>query len=241
MTVLDIITKAFNLSNIYQSGQTIPPDEENDAFNTLKSVVAMLNNEQFSLYCITPETFNIIANQNSYTIGPSGNFNTTRPVRIETAYVRLPGAVPVPVDYPLTQMTYREYEETILKTYGIPYPTKFWYNPTYPLGIFYLYPSPSQNLELHITRWMQFTTFTSITETVQLPPGYDLALVYMLIKYHMSIQYGMDEGKVSRIVAEGERILNNLKTVNNNPEVLNIDPRLLRNTGVLGFNIYRGF
>jgi len=72
-------------------------------------------------------------------------------------------------------------DETILNRPGrsrqAALPLELWYQATYPLGLLWLWPVPNAAATLEMFVWTQLPGFSQITDTFDLPPGYELAIV----------------------------------------------------------------
>ena len=110
----------------------------------------------------------------SYTIGPGGTFNTTRPISITSAFIRDTGNI----DYPVDLINEASYDNIRLKGSGNTYPSMLFYDQAFVAGLatIRLYPVPSSGLTLHISSLRQLTQFATIGEAVVLPPGYQRAI-----------------------------------------------------------------
>jgi len=129
----------------------------------------------------------------SYTIGPGGNFNTPRPDRLEDGcFLRQVAQSGIEqIDYPLQLLSsHEDYNRIRLKTMGT-WPSIMFYDSNWPTGTIYAWPVPQANLyELHILVKNQLTQFTSLTQTINLPPEYEVALSYNL-QVRLRVAYRM--------------------------------------------------
>lgn len=173
-TVLDIIKSAMRKGGFLAKGETPSSDESVDGMEMLNDLLASLANESILVYSRTTETFSLSGGVGSYTIGASATFNTTRPIRIVSAYVRSGE-----IDYPLSIVNDEQYASIPFKTSsGIP---KFLnYSNAFPQATIRLYPVPSSTYSLILVSEKQITSFTSLSDTVSLPPGWERMLKYNL-------------------------------------------------------------
>ena len=95
-TAATIINRALRLLGAISSGASADTDEMADGLIALNAMIDSWNNERLMIYAIQDESLTLVDGQASYTIGTSGNLNTTRPVSIEGAYVRASS-----LDYPV--------------------------------------------------------------------------------------------------------------------------------------------
>jgi hypothetical protein len=120
----------------------------------------------------------------TYTIGPGGDFNATRPVRIGLSFTRLNGA-----DFALEQWSLDEYNCVPVKDIG-GIPERYVYLNEYPLGQIILYPVPAaaSTLFLNTDRVLAFPL--TLATTLSFPPGYERALRYALA-INLAPEYGV--------------------------------------------------
>ncbi len=137
------------------------------------------------------EVFDLVADQVSYTIGPSGNFNTARPLAIDDANFIFPTtpAVRCPIQI------YDSHQWSLIslqKISGAP-PYALWYNSSYDLpgglGQIYLVGQPPDDYQLELYSWRALKKdFTAVTDVVFFPDGYEEALVTNLAIKAASLQ-----------------------------------------------------
>lgn len=172
-TEATIISRAMRLIGVLSSGDSPTTNESSDAQVALNAMVASWNNERLMCYAIQDESFSLVAAQTSYTIGTGGDFNTTRPVRIEGAYV-----VSSNNTYDVEVITEIQYAAIPDKTTTSTWPDTICYRPTMTnsRGTILVYPVPTAVSTLHLLTRTQLTAFSATTDTVTLPPGWEDAL-----------------------------------------------------------------
>lgn len=181
-TALDIITSAMRKAGILTKTESPSSDEAQDGLEMLNDLLASNANDGLFVYARTLESFPLSGGVADYTIGTGGTFNTSRPVYIASAYVRI-GTI----DYPLAIIDDVDYADIDIKNLGsIPY----WLNYTYgfPLGTIKLYPVPSAGWTLFLLTEKPMSEFT-LYETVSLPPGWSRYLKNQLA-IELAPEYG---------------------------------------------------
>ena len=178
----DIITRALKKAGVLGVGQTALADDVNDAFLDLNGMLAQFQRKRWLVYHLVDVAF-VSTGAQSYTVGSGGNFNVAwRPDKIEAAFFRqiVPSQTNL-VDYPLTLLQAREdYNQIALKTLG-PFAGYLFYDSAYPLGYAYPWPILAANTyELHLTLKENLGQFSTLTDTVNLPPEYAEALEWNL-------------------------------------------------------------
>jgi hypothetical protein len=144
----------------------------------------------------------------TYTVSKSQAVATTtisayyeRPLTIESAFVRVSttsNGVPIyggGLDYPVAVFSLEEYESIGLKTLNGPWPKGVYYQPSELLGTVYVWPNPAQG-EMHLFASTIFRQFSNLTDTIQLPQGYNMSLRWCLAERLMPMF-----GKVNQIQA----------------------------------------
>ena len=69
---LDLVTRALRAIGAYAPGETIDPDDANDAFDTLNDMLDTWSNSTMMVPYITEIIFNLVNNTYQYTIGQGG-------------------------------------------------------------------------------------------------------------------------------------------------------------------------
>lgn len=172
-TGLDIIKSAMRKIGALTKSEAPDADEAQDALSALNAILASWSNQSNKVYARTTENFSLVAGTNSYSIGPSLTFNTTRPIKIVSAYTR-DGTT----DYSIELINDETYSATIDKTArGRPYYIN--YTPSMPGGVIKLWPSPDKAYSLYIVSEKELSSVT-LAADITFPPGWERALTYAL-------------------------------------------------------------
>lgn len=152
-----------------------------------------------------------------------------RPLRINSAFVRIVTAITGTLDYTVAPITSEEYELIGIKTLSGPWPRAFYYQPSLPMGMINYWPNPSSG-EMHLFCDMQFVRFQSLGETIVLPPGYIMAMRWNLAELLMP-SYGRNDqvldAKVTKFAMQGRAYI---KRTNMQPQQsARFDPVLVSN------------
>ena len=168
-TVAGIIDRSMRLLSLTAPGESPTTQEYADALVSLNAMIDMWRNDGLMVYATQEESLTLTGAAN-YTIGPSGDLNTLRPVAILNAYVR-DGSY----DYPVRIVDALEWASITAKSTGSTIPTVAFFDMTMPTVTVYLYPVPTGNT-LRITTRVVATPFTATSDSVAFPPGYEEAL-----------------------------------------------------------------
>ena len=155
----------------------------------------------------------------TYTVTPSQTASSTtitayyeRPLNIESGFVRVAtqqGGTNIAggyLDYPLSILSLEEYESIGIKQLNGPWAKAIYYQPSELLGTIYVYPNPSQG-ELHLFTQTIFRQFQTLTDTISLPEGYNMALRWCLAERLLPM-YGkinaVQIGMINAYAAQGK-------------------------------------
>lgn len=225
MTVLDIIKRSMRLLSILASKETPDAEAAKDGMSVLNMMIDQWSNEKLMLYVLDSKLFDVIADQSTYIIGPSvtSDWIMPRPLRFEKAFIRFLNGATL-TDYAMEQVPNNRWQEIFQKTIKTNYPYFFRYLQNYPDGQIDIYPVPTQNLTFGFLSWNQLSKFTSLTDNITLPPGYESALSYNLA-IELAPEYGVDVDPVTATKAKETKM--NIMRTNHETLLLTSDIALL--------------
>lgn len=227
-TATTILQRALQAIGNVGTGETPSSDDMDTAFQALNDMLDSWSTDKLYVFETLEENFPLVSGTASYTIGDGGDFDTTRPIKIDKAYVRLSG-----IDYDLEIINGSAYADIPQKTSIVTIPEFLWYNPTLPLGTIKFDPVPQASLTLFIQTSKQLTQFATQATNVTLAPGYAEAIRYSLMPRLAAEGLGeVTQEQITMAQSSVERI----KTNNSRIPVL-------KNEFYTGsrFNIFRGF
>lgn len=229
-TARNIIEGALRLIGAISSGENASASEISDGLTTLNDMLDSWSNENNLLFVKTREVFNLVAGQQTYTIGPGGNFDTTRPIKIIGA-----GLIENNIETPMDVITAFDWSQITQKTFDGSFPSKIYEESGYPFSNVIVWPTPISTLGLAIYSEKQLISFANASDTVQLPPGYNRAL-----KYNLAIEFAPEYGKEppSAVIAGATNSLANIKIKNSKPVISDTGLGTIGRTGP--FNIITG-
>jgi hypothetical protein len=173
-SAFEIITSAMKIAGVLGQNETPIASEADDGLIALNDLLASWGIERTYVYTISHDNFTLIANQQAYTIGPTGDYVAARPNKITNAFVRWNGN-----DFPLVEINSADYS-TIQNKSIYSLPTYYYYEPSFPNGTLTLWSGPDSAYALHYDSWTQLTEFPDLTTQVTFPPGYYRLLRYVL-------------------------------------------------------------
>jgi hypothetical protein len=190
-----IIKKAMQKVGVLVKSEVPDDDEANDALDSLNALIDSWSNNSANITSRVRETFTL-SNNVSYTIGTGQTFNTARPMQLIEAFTTSGS-----IDYPMSIVNQEEYDLIALKDVG-GRPTVITYNSGYPYGTITMFPKPDASYTLTILSEKAITGFATLDTTLNLPNGWERALVYNLA-LEIAPEYGQQpDGSIVKIASE---------------------------------------
>ncbi len=203
-----IINRALRLIGAVASGESPTTQESADALEALNHLLGSWRAERLLVYSAQTEQLAMVPGTGTYTIGPSGDLDTVRPVRVDDAYINVGGR-----DYPLTVVDQGQWNALPDKTLTDAYPEWLLYSPLMPVGVVRLFPVPATASTLNLVTWVVLEELALAT-TLTLPPGYERALTYNLA-IDLAPEFEKEVPKAVQVVANDS--LASIKRANNRP------------------------
>lgn len=159
-----------------------------------------------------------------YMTAPSTTINAyyERPLTIESAFVRvatMQGGSNIAggyLDYPVAILSLEEYEGIGIKSLNGPWAKAVYYQPSELLGTVYVYPNPSQG-QLHLFTQTIFRNFGTLTDEIQFPQGYDMALRWCLAERMMPMYGKTNTTQIAMINGLAAQSKATIKRINMQP------------------------
>lgn len=157
-------------------GSSLDSNEQPYYLSRLNSMMDSWSNERLFMYSLQQTSFPLTTSDGTYSIGPGGDFNMTRPTRIvDPCFIRDTDST----DTPLELIDADTYGRIIDKTMGDVTPCYLFYDYAYSAtstATIKLYPLPDAGLTLFINTLQPLQTFSTVSVNLQLPPGYQRAI-----------------------------------------------------------------
>jgi len=236
----DLVRASMRLIQVSAVDTDLTASELKDGIESLNRMLDSWSVDELMLYQVIRETFPLVPNQNPYSIGIGGDWNTVRPTKIVGAYLTLTNSS-IPVDYPMQVLEFDDYNAIRLKTLSTNFPGYLYYQPSFPVASAYIYPVYAPNAQsgtspgtITITSWKPLPIISDPTAYIELPPGYWEAIVFNLaVRIAEEYQFDMRPTTVQLAVSALKR----LKRINQRTQTLRTDVALM-NTSQLRYNIY---
>lgn len=212
MTVLDLIKLALKQAGVVGVGQSVSSDDTTDSLTLLNAMLGQWAVKRWLVYALQDVPL-VSTGAEVYTYGPGGNFNTPSTDHLEAAYMRLLNATgSQQPDFPLELVTaYEDWTRIRLKSLTT-WPQYVFFDGAYPLANVRFWPIPTAGLyELHLITKTPISSFTGLTQTINLPPQYQEALLYNLgLRLRTAYQLAPDP----QLTALANQALNTLRMSN---------------------------
>ena len=173
------------------SGQTPTTEESNDGLTALNKLIGSWSTEQLLIPEINRLSQPVTPNTQVYTMGPGGTLGTVRPLAVHAVSVTTSAGVTQAAEL----INAEEWAAIADKTRTGSFVSKAYYNPAYPQGLLYLWPAPiGGTIQVYMLK--ELTSFASLGTNVDMPPGYDRALIW-----NLALELASNFGRDPNIVA----------------------------------------
>lgn len=209
-TARDLITGALRLIQVIGAGETPSAEDANDCLSALNEMIDSWSLEKDTIFEETDENFPLVAGTASYTMGPSGTFNTARPVSITSAFLR-EGTI----DHPLEILDGAQYDRIPAKSETFR-PERFYFNGGFPRATISFESLPTAGLTFFAKSLKPLTQIATLDTALSLPPGYLRAF-----KFNLAIERAPEYERpvsddVRRIAAQSKGAIMDANTMNEN-------------------------
>lgn len=178
-TALNLVADAFQRTGVYSPGEAVSATDNARGLSLLNQMMDAWSNMSLACFAILEQSAPLVPGQSAYTIGPGGDFNMTRPIRIltdpGTAYVQDSNGN----NYPMSVVPrdkwnlYSNRSDLITSNF----PNVLFYDPQFPLGVINVLPFPNLSYTMFWDSYAQLANFATIEGELSFPPGYEIAIV----------------------------------------------------------------
>lgn len=170
----DLIRRALRRIGVLGVGETATADETNDALACMNGLLEKWSLESLMIYRRV-DLVHQMTGAASYTVGPTGDIVTARPISIMSAFARLGD-----LDRGIEIADDDRFNAISIKSLSAGWPLILRYSATMPNGRIDIWPVPDTSYQLHLTVGMQFSAVEHSADELILPPGYERALLLSL-------------------------------------------------------------
>ena len=227
-TATQLITRALTSLGVLAAGETASGEEATNGLVSLNDMIQSWSNENLLIFQDTQVTIPING-ATSYTVGASGDVNTSRPVEFANAFYRLNS-----VDYPVNIITVAQYDGIPNKSSTGTIPDVVYIRDGYPLLTVYPYPVCSSGT-LYLETRKPLTEFATLATSASFPVGYERA-IRLNLAVELMPEYGVENGTLVALARDAKQAI---KRVNTKPVMMKVD--IPRRMSVNSYdNIIRG-
>jgi len=228
-TVRDIINRSCRLINVLATGEALEAEEANDAFDVLNTLIEDWSTQNHFIFEVIREEFLLTPSKQEYTIGPSGDFNTTRPEEIKALLLQQQGTSPE-AELPIKIVDYDAFQRITTKKITSSVPQLAYPSGGFPLIKVSFWPVPNRAEKIVMYSLKVLAAFTGLSQTLSLPTGFRRAL-----EYNLSLELAPEYGKTPSglVMKHADDSKGNVKRRQMRTHYLEVDPGLLspqRNT-----------
>lgn len=222
MTGRELLSASLRLIGALAPGESLAASVATDGLASINRMLDSWSNEALMLYSVVREEFLLTASDQSYSMGDGGDFDTDRPVEIESASIKI-GSGSSSIEYEMTILSASEWAAIIQKEMSTSIPQFIYIDHGSPLATINIYPKPTTVYYLVLYSTKQLSEIALDAE-VTLPPGYEEAIVYNGAK-RLAPEFGrVVPAEVSEIAIESKA---NIKRKNHESSYLRVDNALI--------------
>jgi hypothetical protein len=164
---------------------------------SLNALMEAWSAEQATIYQIVNFQNALTGSQQTYTMGTGGNFNTTRPLKIERAGIITPDTL----RHDMKIIGAKDWAMIEEKSLTGRLPKVLYNDNAFPLANINLWPIPNATggaptIDLYV--WQQMQQFVTIGDSFTMPPPY-----FRAIKYALAIELAPEYGSQAQAAAAG--------------------------------------
>ena len=239
-TVNDIITRSMKSLQALGGNEVPSAIEASDGLTAFNSLLDSWTTEKLFSYEVQERSFPLVVGKSSYTIGTSGTpyINATRPQDIVQAYVQDSSNNNFPMYIlPMDRWNLIGDRSTNITSQ---LPDTLFYDPQFPNGIINVYPTPLLTYTLFYDTVLNQSTFSSGTQTVSMPPGYERAYVSNLAMEMvlLGFQTTLDQKQLAGLMKVADESKGNIKRQNIKEVISEYDGSIISKSYAT-YNIFR--
>lgn len=184
VSALYVITQAYRDLGVLRQNETPSAFLAQDGLARLNQLIDSWGAMTQTMRFVSRQTFPIVSNQETYTIGPGGDIDIPQaPQSLYGAGLLLNGSAPQPVELVRGMLTDDGYQQISIKDLSNTLFTNLYYRPTYSAGLatIVLWPVPTDNTN-SIVLYLRdmLAPFANLDTEFPIPYGYADALEYNL-------------------------------------------------------------
>lgn len=237
MTVRDLIKGSLRSLGVLASGEEPSAAEAQDALASLNSLLGSWRNERLMAYAVLPHSFDFVAGQKSYLIGPDGDWKMDRPARVQKVQLTYTQTgTSIPLNLPVQILDLDEYQRITVPDTASSIPQSCYIDDAYPARNILWYTVPSEVYSAVLFCWQVIAGFADLDAQITLPDGYERAMRYCLA-IELASEYGTEPS--ATVVANAREAKATIKSYNMPCPKMQVDSAMIR-PGTGAFNWLTG-
>jgi hypothetical protein len=223
---LDLISAALIEIGVL-SGTEVPDNSDAAVASTiLDQMLDSLQADRLWIFAIQRMLFVPAVLQQTYTLGPGGNFNVSpRPAKV-TRYGVVSLSNPIqPIELPIDSLTEAQWQSIPVKNITSALPQRVWDDQQFPLRNLNFFPVPNVLVNFTVYQWAALTTWPDYVTDVTFPPGYMKAL-RLSLAIELAPSFGATAMVTPLLIKLAETAVGRIKAMNAPLIDLKCDPML---------------
>ncbi len=219
---LDIITRALVICGSQDVGEPISAEDSASGLASLNQMMDTWNSSELLIFTIQRLVFNLVNNQQTYLVGPGGDFNIPRPPRIQRYSIITNQNPQIPLELIIKDLSLSEWQAIPVKTIPPALPLSVWDDKGFPLRALNYWPPPIDGVQGVIYPWIALSYFPDLITQFTFPPAYMEAIIYNLA-WRFLIEFPGDMDRMPLIKDMADKGLELLKSFNAEIQPLRTD------------------
>jgi hypothetical protein len=183
LTLTAAANAAAQFLGVLDSGESLSTQQIADALAIANDLLDNWSSNKLYILQSLVQQFNLVAAQQSYTIGTGANFNVTRPMNITAAHLILAAGPSGPINV-VNALQWSKIKDRQSDSWLVEY---LFYDRANPTGKVWLSPVPKGGT-VELTMWSALSQFADATTPLTMLPGYQ-RLLKVALAVDMAPQY----------------------------------------------------
>jgi hypothetical protein len=185
VNALDLISSSLRLVGGIGTGETLSAAEAATGLQVLNQMLDSWQTERMLIFTLQINEYPLTPGQQTYTLGPGGNFNAVRPARIERMSIVNLANPSQPLELPIEMLSDEDWQTVPVKVITSTLPLYVYDDGSYPQRNLSFYPIPQVLVNTRIYVWQALTSFPDLSTDVQFPPGY-----FKAVRFNLAVDLG---------------------------------------------------
>lgn len=189
MTPRQLISSSLRLLGVIATSEAPTANEANDALLSLNALIDSWSNESLMIPFKVRESFPLVVNQQLYTFGPSGDFDSPRPLLIENALINPASSAPT-LELAMKILNKDQWANIIVKGTTSTFPLWLYMENQIPQAEVQVWPIPTAACNLILYSWKPLGNFATLDVQMVVQPGSE-----RMMKYNLAVELAAEYGK----------------------------------------------